>query len=200
MLLGILVWAISRDLELAITILVLGCPGALVIGVPVSNVAGIGNGARHGVLLKGSEVIRDFSRLDTMVFDKTGTLTEGNPSVSEKIYYEHPDEALEYLASIEHESDHPLAKAILAEIGPVKLWSVEDTEVVKGGGIVATVNGHRVAVGNVAMLESENVTLNRLKQILPAWKKAELTGAQQLTECGSHGFMIKSSRCEGRFG
>ncbi|NLP36662.1 MAG: heavy metal translocating P-type ATPase [Firmicutes bacterium] len=159
LLLGILVWAISRDLELAITILVLGCPGALVIGVPVSNVAGIGNGARHGVLLKGSEVIRDFSRLDTMVFDKTGTLTEGNPSVSEKIYYEHPDEALEYLASIEHESDHPLAKAILAEIGPVKLWSVEDTEVVKGGGIVATVNGHRVAVGNVAMLESENVTL-----------------------------------------
>ncbi|NLK20217.1 MAG: HAD-IC family P-type ATPase, partial [Synergistaceae bacterium] len=75
------VWAVSRNLELAITILVLGCPGALVIGVPVSNVAGIGNGARHGVLLKGSEVIGDFSRLDTMVFDKTGTLTAGNPSV-----------------------------------------------------------------------------------------------------------------------
>ena len=85
--LAFLVWLFTRDIELAITILVLGCPGALVIGVPVSNVAGIGNGARHGVLLKGSEVISDFSRLDTMVFDKTGTLTMGNPSVAEVEYY-----------------------------------------------------------------------------------------------------------------
>ena len=85
--LSFIVWLFSRNVELAITILVLGCPGALVIGVPVSNVAGIGNGARNGVLLKGSEVIRDFSRLDTMVFDKTGTLTVGNPSVSESVYY-----------------------------------------------------------------------------------------------------------------
>ena len=74
-------------MELAITILVLGCPGALVIGVPVSNVAGIGNGARNGVLLKGSEVINDFSKVDTMVFDKTGTLTVGNPEVAEREYY-----------------------------------------------------------------------------------------------------------------
>jgi len=56
--------------------------GALVIGVPVSNVAGIGNGARNGVLLKGSEVIFDFSKVDTILFDKTGTLTVGNPSTN----------------------------------------------------------------------------------------------------------------------
>ncbi|WP_275439875.1 HAD-IC family P-type ATPase [Macrococcus epidermidis] len=68
--LGFIVWFFSKDIELAITILVLGCPGALVIEVPVSNVAGIGNGARNGVLLKGSEVINDFSRVDTIVFDK----------------------------------------------------------------------------------------------------------------------------------
>ena len=107
---ALLVWAFTRNLELAITILVLGCPGALVIGVPVSNVAGIGNGASHGVLLKGSEVIRDLSRLDKMVFDKTGTLTTGNPKVSEKIYYgQDMDQVLAYLASIERESAHPLA-------------------------------------------------------------------------------------------
>ena len=114
LILGILVWVFTRDIELAVTILVLGCPGALVIGVPVSNVAGIGNGARHGILLKGSEVIGDFSRVDTMVFDKTGTLTVGNPSVAEKAYYgDKIDEALMYLASVESESDHPLAKAVL---------------------------------------------------------------------------------------
>ncbi len=158
--LGILVWVFSRNLELAITILVLGCPGALVIGVPVSNVAGIGNGARHGILLKGSEVIGDFSRLDTMVFDKTGTLTAGNPSVAEKEYYgENTQEALGYLASIERESDHPLARAVLEEIGETKFSLVENTEVVKGGGIAATVGGHRIAVGNVALMERENVTL-----------------------------------------
>ncbi len=161
LLLGIVVWAFSRNLELAITILVLGCPGALVIGVPVSNVAGIGNGARHGVLLKGSEVINDFSRLDTIVFDKTGTLTVGNPSVAEKKYYgDHIDEALGYLASIERESDHPLAKAVLEEIGETTLSSVESTEVVKGGGITATVDGHRIAVGNVALMERENIALS----------------------------------------
>ncbi|HKM02004.1 MAG TPA: heavy metal translocating P-type ATPase, partial [Sedimentibacter sp.] len=164
--LSIIVWLFSRDVELAITILVLGCPGALVIGVPVSNVAGIGNGARHGVLLKGSEVISDFSRLDTIIFDKTGTLTVGNPSVAEKEYYgDNIDEVLGYLASVERESDHPLAKAVLVEIGETTFSTVENTEVVKGGGIVANVNGKRIAVGNVALMERENVELNEKAKI-----------------------------------
>ncbi|NLY73862.1 MAG: heavy metal translocating P-type ATPase [Firmicutes bacterium] len=159
--LAFIVWLFSRDLELAITILVLGCPGALVIGVPVSNVAGIGNGARHGVLLKGSEVISDFSRLDTMVFDKTGTLTEGKPAVAETEYYgDNIEEVLGYLASVERESDHPLAKAVLEAIGATKFSTVEATEVVKGGGIVARVNGHRIAVGNAALMEREKVDLS----------------------------------------
>lgn len=160
LLLSIVVWYFSKNIELAITILVLGCPGALVIGVPVSNVAGIGNGAQHGVLLKGSEVIHDFSRVDTMVFDKTGTLTIGNPKVADKVVYgEHSDEVLGYLSSVESESDHPLAKAVVEYIGDVKTYPVEQTEVIKGGGIVAFVDGHRVAVGNAALMEEESVHL-----------------------------------------
>ena len=160
--LAFIVWLFSRDIELAITILVLGCPGALVIGVPVSNVAGIGNGARNGVLLKGSEVINDFSNVDTVVFDKTGTLTVGNPEVAESEFYgENKEEVLGYLASVERESDHPLAKAVLKDIGETIFSTVEETEVVKGGGIVAVVNGHRVAVGNVALMEKENVALSQ---------------------------------------
>lgn len=159
--LSVVVWLLSRDIELAITILVLGCPGALVIGVPVSNVAGIGNGARYGVLLKGSEVIGDFSKVDTMVFDKTGTLTIGNPKVADKeVYGNNIDEVLEYLASIEKESDHPLAKAVVEYIGETTAYTVDKTYVVKGGGIVAEVGGHRVAVGNVALMEQENVHLD----------------------------------------
>lgn len=159
--LAIIVWIFSKDIELAITILVLGCPGALVIGVPVSNVAGIGNGAKHGILLKGSEVIGDFSRVDTIVFDKTGTLTIGNPKVADKeIYADNADETLGYLASVEKESGHPLAKAVIEHIGEIKTYAVEKTDVVKGGGIVAQVDGHRVAVGNVALMEQENVHLS----------------------------------------
>lgn len=159
--LAIVVWIFSRDIELAITILVLGCPGALVIGVPVSNVAGIGNGARHGVLLKGSEVISDFSRVDTMVFDKTGTLTIGNPKVADKeIYSGNEEEIFSFLASVEIESDHPLAKAVVEYVGTTKIYPVEHTHVVKGGGIIALVNGHRVAVGNVSLMEQEQVILD----------------------------------------
>lgn len=159
------VWLFSQDIELAITILVLGCPGALVIGVPVSNVAGIGNGARNGVLLKGSEVIHDFSRVDTIVFDKTGTLTQGNPAVAEMEFYDgQAEEVLGYLASVERESDHPLAKAVLQEIGETTFSIVEDTRVVKGGGITAQVNGHRVAVGNAALMEQEHVLMDQKAQ------------------------------------
>ncbi|NLW08795.1 MAG: HAD-IC family P-type ATPase, partial [Firmicutes bacterium] len=144
--LAFIVWLLSHDIELAITILVLGCPGALVIGVPVSNVAGIGNGARHGVLLKGSEVIDDFSKVDTIVFDKTGTLTMGKPEVTEEEFYgEDVKEVLAYLASVERESDHPLATAVVEYIGETKLYPVEKTNVIKGAGVVARVNGRRVA-------------------------------------------------------
>ncbi|MEQ8200283.1 MAG: heavy metal translocating P-type ATPase [Syntrophomonadaceae bacterium] len=161
LLLAFVVWLVSRDIELAITILVLGCPGALVIGVPVSNVAGIGNGARNGILLKGSEVIHDFSKVETIAFDKTGTLTVGNPEVAEtEIYADNADEVLGYLASVESESDHPLAKAVVEHINVANLYPVEDTDVIKGGGIVAHVNGHRVAVGNVALIEQESVLID----------------------------------------
>ena len=158
---AIVIWIFTQNIEMAITALVLGCPGALVIGVPVSNVSGIGNGARNDVLLKGSEVINDFSKVDTIVFDKTGTLTVGNPEVAEKKFYgENEDEVLGYLASVERESDHPLAKAVLDDIGETTFSTVEGTEVVKGEGVVATVSGRQLAIGNVALMERKNVILN----------------------------------------
>src|SRR5690625_3204768 len=156
-----LTWVFTQNVELAITILVLGCQCALVIGVPVSNVAGIGNGAKNGILFKGSETFQDLAKVDTILFDKTGTLTVGNPEVAESKTYGKADLALSYLASVEGESDHPLAKAVLSELGDIELYPVDNTDVVKGGGIVAEVNGSRVAVGNVALMEKENVALSK---------------------------------------
>ncbi len=88
LIIAVIVGLATRRIDLAITMLVLGCPGALVIGVPVSNMAGIGNGARHGVLIKGSEVMHRLSSADTFVFDKTGTITVGVPQVTDVRRYD----------------------------------------------------------------------------------------------------------------
>lgn len=88
LIIAVIVGLMTRRIDLAITMLVLGCPGALVIGVPVSNMAGIGNGARHGVLIKGSEVTRRLSSADTFVFDKTSTITVGVPQVTDVRRYD----------------------------------------------------------------------------------------------------------------
>ena len=163
--LAILVWLISRNIKLAVTILVLGCPGALVIGVPVSNVSGIGNGARHGILFKGSDVITNFSKVDTMLFDKTGTLTYGNPQVSQTIYYSSDRSLAEsLLASVERESDHPLAKAIVNHYSGSVVEVIDSTEVVQGGGVVARIQNHQVLVGNSYLMNQYNIPFtNQMK-------------------------------------
>lgn len=161
LLLAVIVGILTRDVALAITILVLGCPGALVIGVPVSNVTGIGNGAKHGVLLKGSEMINDFSKVDTIVFDKTGTLTEGNPTVAyKKIIGENKQSILSYLYSIEHESSHPLAKAILNDIGSQKIVHYDKVDVIKGKGIVAYSGDKKIILGNLSLMHNYDVEIN----------------------------------------
>src|SRR5699024_793792 len=99
--LDLIVWFFSKDIKLAITILAIGCPVVIVIRVPVSNVDSIGKCERTGVVIKCSEVINDFSRVDTIVFDKTGSLTVGNPDVAEKEFYgKNTEEVLRYIASV----------------------------------------------------------------------------------------------------
>jgi len=161
LILGIIVFLIWKDVELAVTVLVLGCPGALVIGVPVSNVAGIGNGAKNGILLKGSEVIHDFSKVDAIVFDKTGTLTIGSPKVADVKHYGKPDETLAYLKAVELESDHPLANAVVDFIDDVKAYEVTETRVIKGGGIHAVVAGKNIHIGNKKLMDEFNIKLSQ---------------------------------------
>ena len=161
LLLAIIVGLISHRLELAVTILVLGCPGALVIGVPVSNVAGIGNGAKQGILFKGSEVITKFSKVDTIMFDKTGTLTYGDPRVSQVKKYGQGQLAEQLLVSVENESAHPLAKAITGYYEDLEAKEVEASQVLQGGGIVAQVAGQQVLVGNRYLLDQYHVPVTK---------------------------------------
>ena len=157
--LGAIVWLVTRDVSLAITILVLGCPGALVIGVPVSNVSGIGNGARHGILFKGSDVMTKLGRVDTILFDKTGTLTYGDPRVVRSINYDGDRKLAEdLLVSVERESSHPLAKAIVGAYPSAKTYPVDSTEVIQGEGIAARLAKHQVLVGNAHLLQRFDVS------------------------------------------
>lgn len=165
LIIAILVFIFSRDFKLAITVLVLGCPGALVIGAPVSNVAGIGNGAKRGILVKGGEAMDTFSKIDTFVFDKTGTLTKGNTSVSTvKNYGTDLPAALSMTARIESLSDHPLGRAIVSYTeGKNYVFNdleVEDNQTVKGQGMVAQIDNHDVLAGNQKLMQARDVKLS----------------------------------------
>lgn len=149
-------WVFSHNLELAITILVLGCPGALVIGAPVSNVAGIGNGAKRGVLIKGGDVMNTFSHIDTLLFDKTGTLTKGNTEVVVVKNYGASKELIDAVASAENESDHPLATAVVRMIGKFNPIKFKKTDVVKGQGIIAD----DLLIGNEKMMVVNHITIS----------------------------------------
>lgn len=142
--LSLIVFLILRDAHIAITFLVIACPGALVIGVPVSIVAGIGNGAKNGVLIKGGEVIDELAKIDTVLFDKTGTLTKGKPEVTDIHVFSNRDEneLLRKVAQAELISEHHLGKTIIKEAENRKL-NINDEmpkgEVIKGNGIRAEV-------------------------------------------------------------
>lgn len=166
---ALLVGIFSRDFKLAITVLVLGCPGALVIGAPVSSVAGIGNGAKRGILVKGGEAMDTFAGVDTFVFDKTGTLTLGKTAVSSIKYYSGLSSSdLGLIARIESLSDHPLGRAIIthAEQQNVEYQNlpVAENKTIKGQGITALIAEHSVAAGNTKLMDTLGVTLSEQQQ------------------------------------
>lgn len=154
--LSFLIFIVSQDIKLAITLLVLGCPSALVIGPPVSNVAGIGNGAKKGILIKGGNIMTNFSQTDLLLFDKTGTLTKGKTQVSITKNYGASTELINQVAMLESQSDHPLAKAIIDEIGEFTKVPLQNIEVIKGQGISAD----HLLIGNEKLLENHQIFLN----------------------------------------
>ncbi len=134
----------------ALAFLVSSCPCALVISIPLSFFAGIGGASRAGVLIKGSNYLETLSQVKTVVFDKTGTLTQGQFSVT-KIHGE--EKLLELAAHAECASSHPISKSLQAAYGKEIVRSrVTDIREESGGGVIATVDGIQVAVGNETLM------------------------------------------------
>ncbi len=148
---------LTQNVELGLTLLVIGCPGALVISIPVSIVAGIGRAAKDGVLVKGGEYLETAARVDALVVDKTGTLTNGTPKlvnvdVLDNAYSE--NDVLLLAARAETASEHPLAEAIIsgARDRGLNVEMVDHAEPVTGKGIKAMVDGHEIAVGTADLM------------------------------------------------
>ena len=162
-----LVLLITCNLDTAITVLVLACPGALVIGAPVANVAGIGRGAKDSVLLKGGDSVTTFAKVDTFLFDKTGTLTTGHPDVTNVYSYtEDIPGAMKLAAALESTSDHPLAKAIVNYVKKrdVTVEKAVASETLKGFGVRADIDGNVVIAGSKRMMTEQGIALTKEQQ------------------------------------
>ena len=150
----------------AVAVLIIACPCALGLATPMAIMVGTGRGAHAGVLIKNAEALETLEKVDTLVIDKTGTLTEGKPRVTSFSTGDQLGEfePLRLAASVERASEHPLAGAIIAAAHErnLKLSDVRDFESRTGKGIVATVDGKRVAVGNTALLREEKVPAEAL--------------------------------------
>lgn len=151
-----LVW--SEWIKRPLNFLVVSCPCALVISVPLSFFGGIGGASKTGVLVKGSNYLEAMSRAEYVVMDKTGTLTEGRFSVEEVVAEEGfcKEQLLEYAAMAENYSNHPISQSLKNAYGrKIEQSAIREVSEIAGKGVVATVMGHRIAAGNAKLMADE---------------------------------------------
>jgi Cu2+-exporting ATPase len=154
----------DEALLFAITVVVITCPDALGLATPTAVMVGTGLGARHGVLFKNATTLETSARIDLVVMDKTGTLTRGEPEVTDVVVADGPGtlaapDLLALAAAVERESEHPLARAVVAHARTLGLAVPEARgfRTVPGHGAVAEVDGHRVVIGTRALMSAEGV-------------------------------------------
>jgi len=142
----------------AIAVLIIACPCALGLATPMSVMVGVGKGAQNGVLIKNAEALEKFHKIDTLIVDKTGTITEGKPTVESIGSFNNgfsESEVLQYIASLNTNSEHPLAEATVkyGKENNAEIIKSENFNAVTGKGVEATINGKNIALGNPKMME-----------------------------------------------
>ena len=165
------VWMIiNGDLEFALTnaisVLVISCPCALGLATPVAIMVGTGRGAGMGVLFKNAEALENLHRIDTVVLDKTGTLTTGKPAVTDILPNGISDvQLLKIAASLEKQSEHPFAKAILAKAAKLSLLEVAEFETIPGRGVSGVIRGVRYYGGNEKLMEEKGIPVPHYSEL-----------------------------------
>src|ERR1700730_9547667 len=157
----------AYGLVAAVSVLIIGCPCALGLATPMSIMVGVGRGAQLGVLIKNAEALERMEKIDTLVVDKTGTLTEGKPKVVAVVPARgfEENEALRLASSVEQASEHPLALAIVAAARDrnLNLSTVAAFDSPTGKGVVGTVDGKRIALGNARFLRELGIKTSELE-------------------------------------
>ncbi|NQU80345.1 MAG: copper-translocating P-type ATPase [Bacteroidetes bacterium] len=164
----------------AVAVLIIACPCALGLATPMSIMVGSGRMAQAGVLVKDARAIEEMNKVDTLIIDKTGTITEGKPSLKEfKSFGNLNDsEILQLAASVDANSEHPLADAIVAgaKANKLKILQLDNFESVTGKGVQALYKGEKIGLGNHRLLENFRVTLDdKNKNIVEEWQSAGQT-------------------------
>ncbi len=161
----------THGLVAAVAVLIIACPCALGLATPMSIMVGVGQGARAGVLIKNAEALERFEKVNTLVVDKTGTLTEGKPKVTSLVAVNGvaEDELLQFAATLERASEHPLAAAIVeaANERGLALGTAENFDSPVGKGVTGTVKGYRLVIGSHQIMSEEKV------DVAPLTEKAE---------------------------
>ena len=162
--------SLASAIVAAVSVLIIACPCALGLATPMSIMVGTGKGAKNGVLIKQAEALETLEKVNAIVIDKTGTLTEGKPSVSQvdvrtgsdSDWVISTDKVIQLAASLERHSEHPLAKAILAEADrrSLTLHDVVDFESTSGRGLQGAIDGKRIFVGRIDGEDGLSVTVN----------------------------------------
>lgn len=154
----------------SMSVLVIACPCALGLASPISVITGIGKSAEYGVLIRNGEALQKASQLDVIVFDKTGTLTEGKPTVIETIECDTVNKKaiIQLAASIEQNSEHPLAQAILmhAKNNNIALQKIDEFEAVAGQGVVGKILNQSLLLGNEKLMLQHQINIEAWKQKL----------------------------------
>jgi heavy metal translocating P-type ATPase len=167
-------YAVTGLVDNAVSVLVVAGACGIALGTPLAIVGGIGSAARQGVIIKGGRHLEALTQVDAIVFDKTGTLTTGQPRVSD--WYVIPSATSEdyqgHFADVLHEvggrSEHPLARALVHHAGPRQATvHVDDYQVKPGLGVACTIDGKRMLVGSLRLMEVENVNVESLQTSLP---------------------------------
>lgn len=159
---------ITYALVITTTVLIIACPCALGLATPMSIISGVGRAAEFGVLVRDADALQQASELDTIVFDKTGTLTEGMPQVTDIHVFNDFDEsqALQFAASLESGSNHPLARAIVNRAKSLDMIANQQFRTIAGLGVTAVVDGKTVLLGNQKLLAENQVDTREIDETL----------------------------------
>ena len=164
---------LGRSIGVAISVLVIACPCALGLAVPISLTVGSGMGAKRGILIRKGEAIQTMKEVKIVVFDKTGTITKGKPEVTDYFIKDKKNEGYfwELAGSLEKLSEHPVAKAIVNKANLSKYQNVKNFKIIRGKGVEGIIKNKKIIIGNPTFIEEKQISLKGLEKEIQEYEE-----------------------------